>query len=79
MPKLSPLFLLLGWLMLSGCSGNTDPTALYNKKANELMAKVIEDSNCSCLFPIPTKNKSHIVINKTFCIYLEATTLQKHL
>ena len=57
MPKPAPLFLLLGCLMLTGCSGTTtDPTALYNKKANELIAHIIQKSECDCVLEIPKES-----------------------
>lgn len=78
MPKLSPLFLLLGCLILTGCSGSTtDPTALYNKKANELMAKVIEDSNCSCLFPIPKRSLIAMAYAESLSPKIENIVIEK--
>lgn len=57
MPKPAPLFLLLGCLILTGCSGNTtDPTALYNKKANELIVQIIQKSECDCVLEIPKES-----------------------
>ncbi|MBA9072441.1 hypothetical protein GGR22_000567 [Flavobacterium gossypii] len=78
MPKPAPLFFLLVCLMLTGCSGNTtDPTAFYNKKANELMAKVIEDSNCSCLFPIPKRSLIAMAYAESLSPKIENIVIEK--
>ena len=45
--------------ILCGCinnSPNPEPKALYNEKANEIIAQIIKDQECKCIFSIPKRS-----------------------
>lgn len=50
-------FAVLLCFILSGCtSNNSEPTALYNEKANEIIAHIIKKGECDCLLQIPKES-----------------------
>ncbi|WP_306566837.1 hypothetical protein [Flavobacterium lindanitolerans] len=50
-------FAVLLCFILSGCTNsNSEPTALYNEKANEIIAHIIKKGECDCLLQIPKES-----------------------
>lgn len=50
-------FVMLFYFILCGCTNsNPEPTTLYNKKANEIIAHVIKKTECDCVLQIPKES-----------------------
>lgn len=50
-------FAVLLCFVVSACTNNnSEPTALYNEKANEIITQIIKDEECKCIFPIPKRS-----------------------